>query len=71
MAVMTAEQEGCWYAFKKLEEKVKKGDTLGEIRDFFGNVLGEYKAEEDGTLLYVVTSLAITKGDPLTAIGVA
>lgn len=71
MAVMTAEQEGCWYAFKKLEEKVKKGDKLGEIRDFFGNVLGEYKAEEDGTLLYVVTSLAITKGDPLTAIGVA
>ncbi|MFZ1805581.1 MAG: M14 family metallopeptidase [Cyclobacteriaceae bacterium] len=70
MAVMTAEQEGCWYAFKNLEEKVKKGDLLGEIRDFFGNVLGEYKAEEGGVLLYVVTSLAITKGDPLTAIGV-
>jgi len=70
MAVMTAEHEGCWYAFKNLEEEVKKGDALGEIRDFFGNVLGEYKAEEDGVLLYVVTSLAITKGDPLTAIGV-
>ncbi|MEP2670109.1 MAG: succinylglutamate desuccinylase/aspartoacylase family protein [Cyclobacteriaceae bacterium] len=70
MAVMTAEQEGCWYASKKLEDKVRKGDALGEIRDFFGNVLGEYKAEEDGILLYVVTSLAITKGDPLTAIGV-
>ncbi|MCB0491703.1 MAG: succinylglutamate desuccinylase/aspartoacylase family protein [Cyclobacteriaceae bacterium] len=70
MAVMTAEDEGCWYAFKNLEEKVKKGEVLGEIRDFFGNVLREYKAEEDGVLLYVVTSLAITKGDPLTAIGV-
>jgi predicted deacylase len=70
MAVMTSEQEGCWYAFKNLEDKVKKGDTLGEVRDFFGNILGEYKAEEDGVLLYVVTSLAITKGDPLTAIGV-
>ncbi|MEQ8361236.1 MAG: M14 family metallopeptidase [Cyclobacteriaceae bacterium] len=70
MAVMTAEQEGCWHAFKNLEDKVKRGEALGEIRDFFGNVLGEYKAEEDGVLLYVVTSLAITKGDPLTAIGV-
>lgn len=70
MAVMTAGQEGCWYAFKNLEDKVKKGEVLGEIRDFFGNVLGEYKAEEEGVLLYVVTSLAITKGDPLTAIGV-
>lgn len=70
MAVMTADQEGCWYPFKKLQDKVKKGEKLGEIRDFFGNTLGEYKAEEDGILLYLVTSLAITKGDPLTAIGV-
>ena len=70
MAVTTAEHEGCWYAFKKLEDEVKKGEVLGEIRDFFGNVLGQYKAEENGVLLYVVTSLAITIGDPLTAIGV-
>lgn len=70
MAVMNAMHDGCWYAFRKLEDRVKKGEVLGEIRDFFGNVLGEYKAEEDGVLLYVVTSLAITTGDPLTAIGV-
>lgn len=70
MAVTTAAQEGCWYAFKQLEERVKRGEVLGEIRDFFGNVLGQYKAEEDGVLLYVVTSLAITKGDSLMAIGV-
>jgi len=70
MAVMTAKQEGCWYPTLKLEDTVKKGEKLGEIRDFFGNVLGEYKAEEDGVLLYLVTSLAITKGDPVTAIGV-
>ncbi len=71
MAVAMAEQEGCWYAAKKLEETVKKGEKLGEIRDFFGNVIGQYHAEEEGVLLYVVTSLAITKGDPLTAIGVS
>lgn len=70
MAVMNADHEGCWYASKKLEDHVKRGEKLGEIRDFFGHVLGEYKAEEEGVLLYVVTSLAITKGDPLTAIGV-
>ncbi|MEQ8425207.1 MAG: hypothetical protein RIA63_10895, partial [Cyclobacteriaceae bacterium] len=58
------------YPFKSLEDRVKKGEKLGEIRDFFGKVLSEYKAEEDGVLLYLVTSLAITEGDPLTAIGV-
>ena len=70
MVVTTAAHEGCWYPSRKLEDKVKTGDKLGEIRDFFGNVLSEYKAEEDGVLLYVVTSLAIIKGDPLAAIGV-
>lgn len=70
MLVSFASKDGCWYPSKKLEEKVSKGEKLGEIRDFFGNVLAEYHAEDKGILLYVVTSLAITTGDPLAAIGV-
>lgn len=70
MSVLTAEDEGCWYAFKQLEDRVKQGEKMGEIRDFFGNTLSEYFADTDGILVYVVTSLAITKGDPLAAIGV-
>ena len=71
MTVTTANEEGCWYPSRKLEDKVKKGEKVGEIRDFFGNVLRQYRAEEDGLILYLVTSLAITPGDPLLAIGVA
>ena len=70
MAVTTANENGCWYPTKKLEDKVKKGEKVGEIRDFFGKVLSEYKADDDGIILYLVTSLAITPGDPLLAIGV-
>jgi predicted deacylase len=70
MTVTTANDEGCWYPTKKLEDKVRKGEKVGEIRDFFGNVLSEYKADEEGIILYLVTSLAITPGDPLLAIGV-
>ncbi len=70
MAVTTANEEGCWYPSIKLEDKVKKGEVVGETRDFFGNVLCEYKADEDGIILYLVTSLAITPGDPLLAIGI-
>ncbi|MEZ5042324.1 MAG: M14 family metallopeptidase [Saprospiraceae bacterium] len=70
MSVLTAEDEGCWYAFQQLEDSVKKGDKIGEIRDFFGQTLSEYFADSDGILIYVVTSLAIMKGDPLAAIGV-
>lgn len=69
MTVSKAAHDGCWYPSKALEEQVKKGEKLGEIRDFFGETLSEYHAEMDGMVLYVVTSLAITKGDPLIALG--
>lgn len=71
MLVTTATVEGCWYPSVKLEEKVNKGQKLGEIRDYFGNALKEYHSESDGVVLYLVTSLAITSNDPLAAIGVS
>ncbi|MEQ9297510.1 MAG: M14 family metallopeptidase [Cyclobacteriaceae bacterium] len=71
MAVLKAENEGCWYPSVVLNQTVTKGDKMGEIRDFFGNTLSQYTAEESGVVLYLVTSLAITKDDPLAAIGVS
>lgn len=70
MLVVNAEHDGCWYPARQLEDRVKKGDKLGEIRDFFGATLSEYLAPADGVVLYLVTSLAITAGDPLAAVGV-
>jgi hypothetical protein len=69
MRVLQAAHEGCWYPSKKLEDQVQKGDKIGEIRDYFGKRLSEYHAPEAGRILYLVTSLAITEGDPLAAIG--
>lgn len=70
MQVSFAGKDGCWYPSIKLQDVVSKGDKLGEIRDFFGNVLEEYFAESGGVVLYLVTSLAIVIGDPLAAVGV-
>lgn len=64
-----AEQTGCWYPCVGLREQVKAGQKLGEIRDYFGNVLGEYEAPCDGHMLYVIASLAINEGDPIYALG--
>lgn len=71
MLVSTATEEGCWYPSVALDEVVKKGQKLGEIRDFFGSVQAEYFADSDGIVLYLVTSLAIQTNDPLCAIGVS
>lgn len=70
MLVTTATEEGCWYPSVALDEVVKKGQKLGEIRDFFGQMKAEYFSESDGIVLYLVTSLAILTNDPLCAIGV-
>lgn len=69
MEGLNAQQEGCWYPCVKIDEKVEKGQKVGEIRDYFGSVLGEYFAPCAGTMLYVISSLAINVGDPLVAIG--
>ncbi len=64
-----AKSEGCWYPCVKAGDTVKKGDKIGEIKDFFSNVICEYYAETDGVILYVVRSLAIKADDPIYAIG--
>lgn len=71
MLVSTATADGCWYPTVALDEVVKKGQKLGEIRDFFGQMKAEYFSESDGIILYLVTSLAIQANDPLCAIGVS
>ncbi len=69
MVGVNSEQQGCWYPCVKVEEHVSQGQKIGEIRDFFGKVLGEYYAPVGGVILYVITSLAINSGDPLVAVG--
>ena len=66
---LNAEQTGCWYPLVKINDVVTEGQKLGEIRDYFGNVLGEYFAPCGGVMLYVISSLAINAGDPIVAIG--
>ncbi len=69
MIVSTSEQTACWYPAVRAGDRVAKGQKLGEMRDFFANRLGEYLASQDGTVLYVASSLAINEGDPIAAIG--
>ena len=69
MCGLNAEQTGCWYPCVKINDEVKKGQKLGEIRDYFGKVLGEYFAPQDGVMVYVISSLAINAGDPILCLG--
>ncbi|MGP5431382.1 M14 family metallopeptidase [Enterococcus malodoratus] len=60
---------GLWTPACKIGNVVKKGQLLGVTEDFFGNILGEYTAEQDGQILYQVASLPIVSGEVLIAYG--
>lgn len=60
---------GCWYPRKKAGDRVQKGEILGEVRDYFGNLLQVCEAQLDGVLLYQTKSLSILKDGPMAAYG--
>jgi len=64
-----AEETGCWYPSIKPGETIKAGKKIGEIRDFFSNVLHEYHADQDGIVLVLLQALAVNAQDPIFAIG--
>ncbi|MDD5953497.1 MAG: M14 family metallopeptidase [Oscillospiraceae bacterium] len=53
------DQKGCWYPAIDLHKPFRKGEKLGEVRDFFGNVLDTTYAEQDGVGLYMYGMMPI------------
>lgn len=63
--------DGCWYPFVGLGDKVKKGQKVGEIRNLLGKCVEEIISQADGIIVYIITSLAITKGEPVLSVGLS
>ena len=61
---------GCWYPEKQPGNLFRKGEKLGEIRDYFGKVLFCEIAPQDGVLLYQTASLNIIENGPMVSYGV-
>ena len=61
---------GCWYPEKQPGDRFRKGEKLGEIRDYFGKVLFTEYAPQDGVLLYQTASLNIIENGPMVSYGV-
>ena len=61
---------GCWYPEKKVGDTFRKGEKLGEIRDYFGRSLFVECAPQDGVLLHQCASLNIIEKGPMVTYGV-
>lgn len=63
------DQKGVWLPNISLNQKVKKGDLLGTVTDFFGNELKRYYAEGDGIIVYFIAGMLVMDGDEAVAYG--
>lgn len=63
-----SKEEGFWYPKFKVGDEVVKGERIGEIRDVFDGLLGEYFAPFSGVVIYQTVALSTKKDSFLTAI---
>ena len=66
---LRSEHEGFWYSQVSVGERVHAGQELGYVKDWEGNVLQVGVSPGEGTVLFIVSSLAIHAGEPLFAVG--
>ena len=65
----TSSHVGCWYPQFRAGDRISPGDTLGVVKDYFGNELASCKSKEQGIVLYQTISLNVLEGDPMIAYG--
>ena len=61
--------EGFWYPFVQKGDVIRKGQAIGEMRDFFGSRLALLTSEEDAAILGVMTIPPRRKGDWVMGLG--
>ena len=67
---MFAPVSGCWYPRLHPGDIFRYGDTLGEIKDYFGVTLIEITAPQDGIMLHQCAHLNIIEDGPMISFGI-
>jgi predicted deacylase len=61
--------EGIFYALSQGGRHVQKGEVLGYLTDFFGNIIQKAIAPHEGMVLYIAATPPMNKGEPMVKIG--
>ncbi len=69
-AWLSAEDGGMFYPAVTVGQQVEQGQVVGEFRDWFGERLRTVESPAKGIILFLVTSPAINKGDPILSVGI-
>jgi uncharacterized protein len=66
---LRSDHDGFWYPAVPVGATVEQGQDLGHVKDVEGRVLQRALSPADGRVLFIVSSLAMNKTDPLLAVG--
>ena len=67
--ILRSEQTGLFFPLLSRGDHVQKGEKIGYITDFFGNVIQDITSPYSGILLYIVGTPPMSKGEPMAFIG--
>jgi len=67
--VIYSNLDGLFYPQTKMGYYVTKGERVGYIADYLGNVKEELRAPFSGIVLYIINTPPINKGEPLFEVG--
>ncbi|MDX6486475.1 MAG: uncharacterized protein QOF43_1628, partial [Gaiellaceae bacterium] len=62
-------EAGWWESDVRAGDAVRAGSSIGSVRNLFGDVIERVLAPEDGVVLFVTTSAAVTADGLLLGLG--
>lgn len=68
-AWLRSQHDGLWHPKCSVGDTVTEGQIVGEVVDYLGNAVQTAIAPISGTVLFLVTTLAMNNNDPLLAVG--
>ena len=63
-----ASHTGCWYPQVKVGDTVDQNQLVGCVKDYFGEILAEYRAPASGVVLLLCMAMSVKDSDPLIGI---
>ena len=64
-----SEHQGIFYPLAHQGRHVQKGELLGYLTDFFGNIIQKAIAPHEGIIMYIIATPPMSKGEPMVKIG--
>ena len=69
MILRSEQEDGLFFPLLSRGDHVQKGELIGYITDYFGNITQKVYSPYSGILLYIVATPPMSKGEPMAFIG--